>query len=137
MFSRPPEVTFQMHNSTGPYNEASATTTTTTTPTSTTNHEPHAVATKPNPTEKTATTGTATPAEPSTTTTPAAKTASITTETATYKSTALNATNYCGTKTLTETREGVIPIATAAPTTPAVMAQKTFKVRLARRGGDG
>jgi len=129
MFSRPPEVTFQTRNSTGPYNEASATMTTTTTLTSTTNREPHAAAAKPNPTEKTATTGTATPAEPLTTTTPATKTAGIATETATYKSAALNATNYRRTKTLTETREGAIPIATAAPTTPVTTALDVAHLR--------
>ena len=121
MSSRLPEVTFQTHNSTDPYNEASGATTTTTIPTSTTSREPHAAVAKLNSTEKTATTGTTTPAEASTTTTPTVKTAGSATET-TNKSADLIATNYRGTKTLTETHEGVIPIATAAPTTPATTA---------------
>ena len=53
--------------------------------------------------------------------TPTAKTASSATETA-NKSADLNVTNYRGTKTLTETREGVIPITTAALTTPVTTA---------------
>ena len=90
-------------------------------PTLTTSRKPHAAVAKLNSTEKTATTGTATPMEASTTTTPATKTAGSATETV-NKSTDLNATNYRGTKTLTKTREGAIPIATTAPTTPTTTA---------------
>jgi len=89
--------------------------------TSTTSREPHAAVAKLNSTKKTTTTGTTTPAEASTTTTPTAKTASSATET-TNKSADLIATNYHGTKTLTETHKGAIPIATTAPTTPATTA---------------
>jgi len=72
--------------------------------------------------EKTIATGTTTPAEASTTTTPAAKTAGSATETAIYRSTVLNATDYHGTKTLTETHEDMIPITTAVLTTSATAA---------------
>jgi len=126
--SRLPKVTFQTHNSTDPYNKASGATTTTTIPTSTTSREPHAVVAKLNSTKKTTTTGTATPAEASMTTTPTVKTAGSATETA-NKSADLNVTNYCRTKTLTETCEGAIPIATAAPTTPATTALDVARLR--------
>ena len=90
-------------------------------PTSTTSHKPHAAVTKLNSTKKTTTTGTATPTEALTTMTPAVKTAGSVTETA-NKSVDLIVTNYHGTKTLTETHKGTIPIATAALTTPATTA---------------
>jgi len=97
-------------------------------PTLTMSRKPHAAVAKLNSTKKTATTGTATPAEALTTTTPAAKTAGSATETV-NKSVDLNATNYRGTKTLTETHEGAIPIATAAPTTPTTTALDVARLR--------
>ena len=54
--------------------------------------------------------------------TPAAKIAGSATETATYKSALPNVTDYRGTKTPTEAREGAKPIGITAPTTPVTTA---------------
>jgi len=107
-------------------------TTTTTIPIPTTSRETHAAA---DAIEKTTATGTTTPAEASTTTTPAVKTASSATETATYKSMALNATDYRGTKTLTETRKDAIPIATTVLTTSATAALDKARPHLPLKPG--
>jgi len=119
-------------NSTDLYNDTFTMMTMTTTPIPTTSCETLTVA---DAIEKTTATGTTTLVEASTTTTPAAKTAGSATETAIYRTTVLNATNYCGTKTLTETREDAIPIATAAPTTPATTALDKARPHLPLKPG--
>jgi len=104
----------------------------TTIPIPTTSRETHAAA---DAIKKTTATGTATPTEASTTTTPAVKTTGSVTETATYKSAALNATDYHGTKTLTETRKDAIPIVTAVPTTSATAALDEARPHLPLKPG--